>query len=79
MAFAGHVLRGFSAVNALLILEGNFARQKPRPKWLNDMKSWTELETYRDRNGKSERFIIPPATPPTPTRISSKAEVGLWR
>ena len=45
MAYAGHVLRGSSGLNALLIMEGKIsgvkARGRPRSAWTDDLKDWT--------------------------------------
>jgi len=42
MAYAGHVLRGSSGLNALLIMEGKIsgvkARGRPRRAWTDDLK-----------------------------------------
>jgi len=50
MAFAGHVLRGSSGENALLLLEGKMdaqlAQGRPRHMWIRDIKMWTNLDTY---------------------------------
>ena len=45
MAYAGHVLRGSSWLNALLIMEGNISGVKARA-WTDDLKDWTELRNY---------------------------------
>ena len=48
--FAGHVLRGSSGENALLLLEGKMdaqvAQGRPRHVWIDDIKMWTNLDTY---------------------------------
>ena len=47
-AYAGHVLRGSSGLNALLIMEGKIsgvkARERPRRAWTDDLKDWTQLK-----------------------------------
>ena len=52
MAYAGHVLRGSSGLNALLIMEckisGVKARGRPRRAWTDDLKDWTELRNYSE-------------------------------
>jgi len=55
MAYAGHVLRGSSGLNALLIREGKIsgvkARGRPRTAWTEDLNyNYSELErTAEDR------------------------------
>ena len=50
MAYAGHVLRGSSGLNALLIMEGKIsgvkARGRPRRAWTDDLKDWSQLRNY---------------------------------
>ena len=50
MAYTGHVLRGSSGESALRILEGklnaNTAQGRPRRMWLDDIKEWTQMNTY---------------------------------
>lgn len=50
LAFAGHILRGSSGDSILQILEGKLEAQlaqgRPRRMWLDDIKNWTNLETY---------------------------------
>jgi len=50
MAYARHVLRGSSGDSALQILEGKIYGKlyqgRPRRMWLDDLKEWTQLETY---------------------------------
>ena len=52
MAFAGHVMRGSSGEDALQILEGKLeastAKGRPRRMWMDDIKQWTQLNTYGD-------------------------------
>ena len=52
MAYAGHVLRGSSGLNALLIMEGKTsgvkARGRPRKAWTDNLKDWTELRNYSE-------------------------------
>jgi len=53
MADAGHVLRGYSGDCALQILdekiEGKLYQGRPRRMWLDDLKEWTQVETYTDK------------------------------
>jgi len=50
MAFAGHVLHGSSGKDLLDVLEGKLnsklSQERPRRMWLNDIKSWTGLDSY---------------------------------
>jgi len=50
MAFAGHVLRGYSGKHLLDVLEGKLnsklPQRRPRRMWLDDIKSWTGLDSY---------------------------------
>jgi len=50
MAYAEHVLRGSNGDSALQILEGQIEDKlyqgRPRRMWLDDLKEWTQLETY---------------------------------
>ena len=50
MAFAGHVLGGFSGKDLLDVLEGKLnsklSQGRPRRMWLDDIKSWTGLDSY---------------------------------
>jgi len=50
LAFAGHVLRGSSGDNAVQILEGKLdgkiAQGRPRRMWIDDIKDWTNLDSY---------------------------------
>ena len=52
MAYAGHVLRGSSGLNALLIMESKIsgvkARGRPRRAWTDDLKDWTQLRNYSE-------------------------------
>jgi len=50
LAFAGHILRGSNGDSILQILDGKLEAQlaqgRPRRMWLDDIKNWTNLETY---------------------------------
>jgi len=50
LAFAGHVLRGSSGKELLAVLEGKLnsriSQERPRRMWLDDIKSWTKMDTY---------------------------------
>jgi len=50
LAFAGHVLRGSSGKELLAVLEGKLnsriSQGRPRRMWLDDIKSWTKMDTY---------------------------------
>jgi len=50
MAFAGHVLRGSSGKDLLHVLEGKLnsklSQGRPRRLWLDEIKSWTKLDSY---------------------------------
>jgi len=52
MAYEGHVLRGSSGLNALLIMEGKIsgvkARERPRRAWTDNLKDLTELRNYSE-------------------------------
>ena len=52
MAYAGHVIRGSSGLNALLIMEGKIssvkARVRPQRAWTEDLKDWKELRNYSE-------------------------------
>jgi len=52
MAYAGHALCECSSDNGLQILEGKIEGKlyqgRPRRMWLDDLKEWTQLETYTD-------------------------------
>jgi len=52
VAYAEHVLRGSSGDSALQIFEGSIEGKlyqgRPRRMWLDDLKEWTQLETYTD-------------------------------
>ena len=62
MAYAGHVLRGSSGLNALLIMEGKIsgvkARERPRRAWTDDLKDWTELRNYSELKRTAEDRTI---------------------
>ena len=62
MAYAGHVLRGISGLNALLIMEGKIsgvkARGRPRRAWTDDLKDWTELRNYSELKRTAEDRTI---------------------
>jgi len=59
---AGHVLRGSSGLNALLIMEGKIsgvkARGRPRRAWTDDLKDWTELINYSELKRTAEDRTI---------------------
>jgi len=52
IAYAGHVLRGSSGLNALLIIKGKISgvkgRGRPRIAWNDDLKDWTQLRNYSE-------------------------------
>ena len=52
MAYAGHVLRGSSGRNALVILEGKIkgkrAKCRARRMWFDDVRQWTMLKDYTE-------------------------------
>ena len=58
MAYAGHVFRGSSGLNALLIMEGKIsgvkARGRPRRAWANDLNDWTQLRNYSELKRTAE-------------------------
>ena len=58
MAYAGHIFRGSSGINALLILEGKIsgvkARGTPRRAWTDDLKEWTKLRDYSELKRTAE-------------------------
>jgi len=62
MAYVGHVLRGSSGLNALLIMEGKIsgvkARGRPRRAWTDDLKDWTELRNYSELKRTAEDRTI---------------------
>ena len=62
MAYAGHVLRGSSGLNALLIMEGKIsgvkARGRPRKAWTDDLKDWTQLRNYSELKRTAEDRTI---------------------
>ena len=59
MAYAGHVLRSSSGLNALLIMEGKIsgvkARGRPRRAWTNDLK---EIRNYSELKRTAEDRTI---------------------
>ena len=52
LAYTGHVLRGSSGTNALIILEGKLegkkAKGRPRRMWMDDVKDWTGMTNYSE-------------------------------
>ena len=50
LAYAGHVLRGSSGFNALLVLEEKFddkrTRGQPRRTWIDDVIQWMQKKKY---------------------------------
>jgi len=42
LAYAGHILRGSSGSNLLLLLEGKFERKQFRRTWIDDLLQWTQ-------------------------------------
>ena len=58
LAYAGHVLRGSSGRNALVILEGRIrgkrAKGRPRRMWFDDVRQWTVLKDYNEVNRNAE-------------------------
>ena len=58
LAYAGHVLRGSSGINALVILEGKIRgkREKGRPRrmWFDDVRQWTMLKDYTEVKRNAE-------------------------
>jgi hypothetical protein len=58
MAFAGHVLRGSSGMNALVILEGKIegtrAQGRPRRMWMDDVRQWTKMKEYGEIKRSAE-------------------------
>jgi len=58
MAYAGHIFRGSSGINALLILEGKIsgvkARGRPRRAWTDDLKEWKKLRDYTELKRTAE-------------------------
>jgi len=52
MAFTGHVLRGSSSEDVIQRLEGKLeattSQERPRRMWQDDIKQWTQLNTYED-------------------------------
>jgi len=55
--YAGHVLRGSSGLNALLIMEGKISGVKARA-WTDDLKDWTELRNYSELKRTAEDRTI---------------------
>jgi len=49
LAYAGHVLRGSSGRNALVILEGKIRRM-----WFDDVRQWTMLKGYQEVKRNAE-------------------------
>ena len=62
IAYAGHVLRGSSGLNALLIMEGKIrgvkARGRPRRACTDDLKDWTQLRNYSELKRTAEDRTI---------------------
>ena len=62
MAYAGHVPRSSSGLNALLIMEGKItgveARGRPRRAWTDDLKDWTQLRNYSELKRTAEDRTI---------------------
>ena len=62
MTSVGHVLRGSSGLNALLIMESKIsgvkARGRPRRAWTDDLKDWTELRNYNKLKRTAEDRTI---------------------
>jgi len=58
LAYAGHVLRGSSGRNALVILEGKIsgkrAKGRPRRMWFDDVRQWTMLKDYTEVKRNNE-------------------------
>jgi len=47
LAYAGHVLRGSSGLNALLVLEGKFDEKKSKRRtWIDDAIQWMQKKKY---------------------------------
>jgi len=50
LAYTGHVLKGSSGFNALLVLEGKFdgkrTRGQPRRTWRDDVIQWMQKKRY---------------------------------
>ena len=50
LTYAGHVLRGSSGETHLLILEGRVegrrGRGRPRTSWIDNIKEWTNIDSY---------------------------------
>jgi len=58
LAYAGHVLRGSSGRNALVILEGKIrgkrAKGRPRKMWFDNVKQRTMLKDYTEVKTNAE-------------------------
>jgi len=58
MAYAGHIFRGSSGLNALLILKGKIsgvkARGRQRRAWTDDLTDWTNLRDYSELKRTAE-------------------------
>jgi len=58
LAYAGHVLRGSSGRNALVILEGKIrgrrAKGRSRRMWFDDVRQWTILKDYNEVKRNAE-------------------------
>ena len=58
LAYAGHVLRGSSGRNALVILEGKIrgkrAKGRARRMWFDDAKQWTVVKDYNEVKRNAE-------------------------
>jgi len=56
--YAGHVLRGSSERNALVLLEGKIrgkrANGRPRRMWFDDVRQWTMLKDYNEVKRNAE-------------------------
>ena len=58
LVYAGHVLRGSSGRNALVILEGKNrgkrTKSTPRIMWFDDVRQWTMLRDYNEVKRNAE-------------------------
>ena len=59
LAYAGHVLRGSSGRNALIIIlegkiRGKRAKGRPRRMWFDDVRQWTMLKDYTEVKRNAE-------------------------